>query len=109
MSKVPCKHLDNLLPSNQSGKIGSDYLTAYANSLLEGTDPVEYETECSNLEAKLIETGFNPTETHLIMDRMVSGMSIKELSKKYGTIPSLIVDELTRLTSLIKERQVLNE
>lgn len=107
-SKNPCKHLENLLPSLKHGTIKTDILTEYANRVLDSLSLDEYEEHCHAMEGKLKHSGFNPTETHLVMDRMVSGLSIKELAKKYGTNHNLIVSELDRLIALIKERQVFD-
>ena|SRR6185437_8097794 len=106
VSKNPCKHLDKLLPSLKSGRLGSDFLTEYANRVLDSLSVDEYEEGCHAMEGRLKHAGFNPTETYLIMDRMVSGLSIKELSKKYGTNQKLMIVELGRLINEIKEKGV---
>lgn len=65
-----------------------------------------YEDECFRLERKLRDSGFNPTETYMIMDRFVSNLSIKEMSKKYGRTPEAISQDLKTLANEVKEKNV---
>lgn len=70
----------------------------------------EYEEGCHNIERKLKNSGFTPTETYLIMDRFVSGLSIKELAIKYGTSSNVIAKRLEALRLQLKEiKDVFNE
>lgn len=66
----------------------------------------EYEEHCHSLERQLKDSGFNPTEAYLLMDRYVSGLSIKELSKKYGTSSNVIVNRLDQLLDELKQKGV---
>lgn len=105
MDKVPCKHLENLLPRLSDGKVTQETMGGYSIKYGETTSLDEYERQCNDLEGNLSEAGFNPTETHLIMDRFVSGLSIKELSKKYGATDSVIVNRLDSILTELKKHE----
>lgn len=76
---------------------------------LNALDDVIYEDECFKVERKLKNSGFNPTETYMIMDRFVSNLSIKEMSKKYGRTTNEITQDLKTLANEVKEKDVFNE
>lgn len=76
---------------------------------MSGLDDVYYEDECHRLERKLKDSGFNPTQVYMIMDRFVSNLSIKEMSKKYGRTANEITQDLKTLAKEVKEKDVFNE
>lgn len=108
MSKEPCKHLERLMPVN--GKVSIDVLTGYVENMgLDSLPDDIYEDECHRLERKLKNSGFNPTQAYMIMDRFVSNLSIKEMSKKYGRTSNEITQDLKTLANEVKEKDVFNE
>lgn len=75
---------------------------------MNGLDDAYYEDECHRLERKLKDSGFNPTQAYMIMDRFVSNLSIKEMSKKYGRTANEITQDLKTLAKEVKKKDVFN-
>lgn len=107
MSKEPCKHLANLIPRVKDGELSLATIQGFTE--MSGLDDVYYEDECHRLERKLKDSGFNPTQVYMIMDRFVSNLSIKEMSKKYGRTANEITQDLKTLAKEVKEKDVFNE
>lgn len=107
MDKTPCQHLNNLLPGLRNGLVSQDALQNFGNYSSDLASVEEYEARCQLIETSLMEAGLNPTETFLIMDRLVSGLTISELAKKYGTTSSIIITRLKEIVLELKENTSL--
>lgn len=110
LSKKMCKHLDNMLPSIMNGAISGDVIEEYmVNTLMnENIDERDsYEDLCNILEGDLKALDFNPTEVSLLMDRFISGLTIKELGKKYGADSSSIFASLANMKQTLSSSGLL--
>lgn len=85
MTKVPCKHLEALLPVTQLNGLSKATLDNAA--LFYGTTVTmeEFEANCKVLHLKLVKHyKLNKTIANLVIDRFVSGLTIKELADQTG-------------------------
>lgn len=85
MTKSPCKHLEALLPQTQLNPISKATIDN-AKLLDEVTTSIdEFEDNCKVLHEKLVKQyKLNKTIAHLVIDRFVSGLTIKELADQAG-------------------------
>lgn len=99
-----------MLPSIMNGAISGDVIEEYmVNTLMnENIDERDsYEDLCNILEGDLKALDFNPTEVSLLMDRFISGLTIKELGKKYGADSSSIFASLANMKQTLSSSGLL--
>lgn len=86
MTKTPCKHLEALLPRDSQKSVEKiATLKDIAAMDSETMTAAEFEEHCLSLHNRLTqEYKLNKTTATLVIDRFVSGLSIKELAAQTG-------------------------